>query len=178
MNSGSDNDRLADLAVVYREYQGFVWRTLYHFGLRSDGINDAVQEVFVVAHRRLGDFDGRSSIKNWLYGIARRVAADMRKKDQRASAKLRLLRSLPAGGEASMCDQLSASELVEVLLESMGDEQREVFILAEIEGMTAPEITEVTGININTVYSRLRSARGCFHREARRIRARHRRRLA
>ncbi len=162
MSSRTEDERRADLEVVYREHHEFVWRTLYHFGLHRDAVNDALQEVFIVVHRRLSDFDGRSSIKNWLYGIARRVAADMRKKDRRATHKLQLIRSLPDGGRASVHDRLSATELGRLVLDSMHDDQREVFILSELEGMTAPEVAAAASIKLNTVYSRLRTVRALF----------------
>jgi RNA polymerase sigma-70 factor, ECF subfamily len=170
-------ERLADLEVVYREYHAFVWRTAHHFGLRGEAVNDAVQEVFMVVHRRLGSFDGRTSIKNWLYGIARRVASDHRKKDQRRHARLRLVASLEGDArEPRQLERVTTTELVEHLLESLDDDKREVFVLAEVEGMTALEIADVLSVNLNTVYSRLRAARAHFHREAVRHRAREGRR--
>lgn len=172
------SERLADLEAIYREYQGFVWRTLYHFGLRGEGVNDAVQDVFVVVHRRLGSFDGRTSIKNWLYGIARRVASDHRKRVQKRSAWLRLVpQPEPDRGpeDQQIVEHAAAADLVSQLLDLLDEDKREVFVLAELEGMTAPEIAEATGVNLNTVYSRLRAARQRFHREAQRHQVREQR---
>jgi RNA polymerase sigma-70 factor, ECF subfamily len=171
------SERLADLEAVYREYHAFVWRILHHFGLRGEAVDDAVQEVFLVVHRRLVSFDGRTSIKNWLYGIARRVASDHRKKHQRRHARLRLVASSEdEAREPRQLERLTTTELVERLLDSLDEDKREVFVLAEVEGMTAPEIASMLGINLNTVYSRLRTARAHFHREAVRYRAREDRR--
>jgi RNA polymerase sigma-70 factor (ECF subfamily) len=174
-------DRRADLEAVYREYHGFVWRMLHHLGLRGAGIDDAVQEVFVVVHRRLGSFDGRTSIKNWLYGITRRVASDHRKQGRRRAAWLRLVPSPEAdraSGEVPLVEHASAAELVAQLLDALDEDKRLVLVMAELEGMTAPEIAEAIGANLNTVYSRLRAARQQFHREAQRHRVREDRRSA
>jgi RNA polymerase sigma-70 factor (ECF subfamily) len=172
-------ERLADLEAVYREYHAFVWRTLHHFGLRGEAVDDGLQEVFVIVHRRLVAFDGRTAIKNWLYGIARRVASDHRKKLQRKQARLQLVASSEGEPhEPRQLERLTTTELVEHLLASLDEDKREVFVMAEVEGMTAPEIASALGVNLNTVYSRLRAARAHFHREAVRYRAREDRRRA
>ena len=163
---------MVDLESVYREHHAFVWRTLHHFGLRNDEIRDAQQEVFVVVHRRLRDFDGRTSIRNWLYGISRRVSSDIRKKKQRRAARLRLVSDPDAmPGPQRPAAQLSAADLVERFLEMLDEDKRQAFVLAEVEGMTAPEIADALGVNLNTIYARLRAARLRFQREIDRQRA-------
>src|SRR5262245_65871367 len=64
---------------VYDEHFRFVWRSLRRLGVRESDVADAVQDVFVVVHRRLGDFEGRSKVTTWLYGICYRVAKDRRR---------------------------------------------------------------------------------------------------
>src|SRR5690606_6592634 len=143
-----------------------VWRTLVHFGLRGDEVHDAVQDVFLVVHRRLTEFDGRTAIGNWLYGIARRVASDRRKRHERKVAHLRLVPDLEQRAhERQPHEQATAAQLVTRFLELLDEDKRQVFVLAEIEGMTAPEIASTLGLNVNTVYARLRSARLRFQRE-------------
>lgn len=172
-------ERMADLEAVYREYHGFVWRMLHHLGLRGASVDDAAQEVFVVVHRRLSTFDGRTSIKNWLYGITRRVASDHRKAGKRRAAWLRLVPSPEASGEPPpIVEHAAAAELVARILETIDEDKRLVFVMAELEGMTAPEIAEAIGVNLNTVYSRLRAARQRFHQEAQRHQLREGRRTA
>ena len=70
-----------DLETVYDEHASFVWRTLRLLGVPPAGLEDAVQEVFLVVHRRLAGFEGRSSIRTWLYAIARRVAGNVQAKN-------------------------------------------------------------------------------------------------
>jgi RNA polymerase sigma-70 factor (ECF subfamily) len=66
----------------------------------------------------------------------------------------------PSGeGRALQNERLA---LAHAALETLSDEHREVFVLARVEEMSAPEIAEVIGIPLNTVYSRLRAARLAF----------------
>lgn len=169
MGRVTPEQRLSDLESIYREHHGFVWRSLYHYGLRDEALQDALQDVFLVVHRRLHDFDGGTAIRNWLYGIARRVAADHRKKNERRRARLSLV---PDPGEKPdqrrHYEQLAAAQHVERLLAVLDADKKEVFLLSELEGMTAPEIADTLGLNINTVYARLRAARQRFEREVER----------
>lgn len=182
--AGADEDedrQRADLHAVYRAHHAFVWRTLLHLGVRREAVDDGVQLVFLVVHRRLSEYDGRTSIKNWLYGITRRVASDLRRRGQRRSAHLRLVargEELEARAHDGLDERLSAAELVERFLELLDDDKREVFVLAEVEGMTAPEIAAALEVNVNTVYARWRAARQLFERAAARYRARQRRELS
>lgn len=161
-----DEDRLSDLAAVYRAHQDYVARILHHVGLEPTLVDDALQDVFLVAHRRLGDFDGRASIRAWLYGIAKRVASDYRRGTRRGSRRLTLLgeehddllRSEHAGA------RVEAAHLVEQFLERLDVDKRRMFLLSELEGMTAVEIAELEGLNVNTVYARLRAVRKSFER--------------
>src|SRR5512142_2005157 len=63
---------------VYEEHFDLVWRALRRHGVRPPELDDAIQEVFVVVHDRLPTFEGRSTLRTWIYGIARRVARDHR----------------------------------------------------------------------------------------------------
>lgn len=175
-DSKDTGDRLSDLAAIYRAHQDYVARILYHCGLETSLIDDALQDVFLVVHRRLVDFDGRTSIRNWLYGIAKRVASDYRRGTRRGSRKLvlvgedhPLLRSEHAGA------RVEAAHIVEQFLEQLDPDKRRVFLLSELEGMTAVEIGELEGLNVNTVYARLRAARQRFERTLARHMARKKR---
>ncbi|HLL20652.1 MAG TPA: sigma-70 family RNA polymerase sigma factor, partial [Kofleriaceae bacterium] len=65
---------------VYTQHAAFVWRVLRTFGVGESQIEDAVQDVFVVVHRRLGEWEGRAAITTWLFAIARRVASTYRRR--------------------------------------------------------------------------------------------------
>lgn len=151
-------------AQLYREQFEFVWRMLLHFGVPTAGVEDAAQDVFLVVHRRWADLDEHVSARSWLYGIARRVAADHRRKRSRHERKLDALPQLGIGSGPSRDLEIEVAdrELIEALeaaLAELDPARREVFVLAEIEGMTAREIGEAIDANPNTVASRLRAAR-------------------
>jgi len=159
---------------VYRTEFAFVWRSAKRLGVRDASLDDVVQEVFVVVHRRLADFEGRSSLKTWLFGITLRVVRDhrraTRRRDPGPPVDPDTLRG--AGGPAVDAEKAEAVRLLHALLDELDDERREVFVMAELEEMSAPEIAEVLGINVNTAYGRLRVARQEFEQALLRHRAR------
>lgn len=156
---------LPDFDTLYEGHVDGVWRLLQRFGVPEAGLEDAVQEVFLVAHRRLADFRGDSTLKTWLGGICVRVAKDARRSLARKGTHEPLDESMPQPGPQleDRVGQRQALEHVLRLLEELDEDQREVFVLAELEGMTAPEIAQATGVNLNTLYTRLRSARQRFN---------------
>lgn len=163
---------LADLAVVFRDHHGFVWRSLVHLGLPSASVDDALQDVFLVVHRRIGHFDGRTSIRNWLYGITRRVASEYRRGTRKAIRRLEVVRDPESHPDPEgLANRISAADAVAKVLDTLDDDKREVFVLAEVEGMTAVEIAEALQTNVNTIYGRLRAARQHFARALKREQA-------
>ncbi len=151
--------------AVYDENFAFVWRSLRRLGVPDRSLDDAAQDVFVVVHRRLKDYEGRASMRSWLFAIARRVAHDHRRRIGRKERTEELKDGVVESRGASPAEQAERGEAVKVLhdiLGSMDDDKREVFVLAELEQMTVPEIAEAIAANVNTVYSRLRAARQAF----------------
>jgi RNA polymerase sigma-70 factor (ECF subfamily) len=153
---------------IYEQYVNFVWASLQGLGVPAAALDDAVQEVFVVLHRRLPDFEGRSTLKTFLFGIAVGVGRNQR----RAAARTNRLDTLEEAEQIpdtrpSPLEQTTTTQALGRLsriLDQLDDAKREVLILVEWEQMTAPEIAEVLGIPLNTVYSRLRLARAEFER--------------
>ncbi|MBI5545894.1 MAG: RNA polymerase sigma factor [Deltaproteobacteria bacterium] len=149
---------------VFRTHFDFVWSALRRLGVPPSSVDDAVQDAFLVVHRRLADFEGRSTLRTWLYGIVLRVARDHRRRSQRAD-----LGTLPPDvkddrpGPHDTASRSEALRLLERLLRTLDEDKREVLILADMEGLTAPEIADLVGANLNTVYSRLRAARQLFN---------------
>jgi RNA polymerase sigma-70 factor (ECF subfamily) len=124
-------------------------------------LDDAVQDVFVVVHKRLHDFEGRSSLKTWLFGIARRVVRDHRPVHWLAPTPEHLEETVPAriDGPLESAEKSEAARQMQTLLNQLDDDKREAFVLVELEEMTVPEAAEALGANVNTVYSRVRAAR-------------------
>jgi len=143
------------------------------------------QEVFVVVHKSLGRFEGRSSIRTWLFGIARNVAYRHRRALGRRISVLpgeeRALEIAPdetARAADDMVERAEAARVLDALLDTMEEEKREAFVLVELEEMSMPEVAEALGINVNTAYTRLRAARRQFEEALVRHRARSARSLA
>jgi len=153
-----------DVAEIYRVHFTYVWRILARFGISLEERDDAAQEVFVVAHRRAPEFDAQlASPKTWLFGIARRIAARLHRtrgrRDRRHAAYRDVIATLPPTDEANSHD---ARILLDGFLSTVDPVSTQIFILAEFEGMTHPEIGAVLDMKTNTVSSRLRRCRSAF----------------
>ncbi len=168
---------IPDLASVYETHFRYVWRCLRSLGVRDAQLDDALQDLFLVVQRRLPEFDGGAELRTWLYAIALRVARKYRERARREPASLEAAREhtpeLPEAPEATGETALARERLALArrALSALDDEKREVFVLARVEEMSAPEIAEVVGIPLNTVYSRLRAARLAFEAEITRLAA-------
>jgi RNA polymerase sigma-70 factor, ECF subfamily len=160
---------------LYERYFEFVWRSAANRGIAAGALDDVTQEVFIVIARKLPEFEGRSSIRTWVAGIVRRVVADYVRKRGNQPAGDEPLEREPAGTGAtsSELDRKAALELLDSLLARMPEDQREVFVLHEIEELSGAEIAELTHTNENTVWTRLRAARRIFQEGVTRNRARH-----
>jgi RNA polymerase sigma-70 factor, ECF subfamily len=174
-----------DFDAVYDEFFAFAWRTARRLGVPESQADDVAQDVFLVVYRRLADYDGRTPVKYWLFGILSRVVADHRRTYWRKDARLVPPAVDKDGAETQpstdaspneRAEQAEAFRLVTELLEELDKEKREVLVLAQFEEMSAVEIAECLELNVNTVYGRLRAARQAFDAAHARHRARHARR--
>jgi RNA polymerase sigma factor (sigma-70 family) len=149
----------AALGEIYREHFEFVSCVLHRFGVASADLDDATQDVFVIAHGKLADFEGRAAVRTWLYSIAMRVASNRRRKHARRDALLsRLPRVVPEDLE-ELAARGQARAILESLIAGLDEHKRVVFVLAELEELTVPNIAAIVGENPRTIYSRLRAAR-------------------
>ena len=161
---------------IYDDHFRFVWRTLRGLGVHEAEVSDLVQEVFLIVHRRLAEFQGRSKITTWLYGICWRVASDWRRR-----AHVRQEVSTDSLDARIDDEQRGPSEAVEVgqarvllkkAMDTMSTEQRAVFALYEIEDQTCEQVATLLEIPLGTVYSRLRLGREAFQKAIARLTAR------
>jgi RNA polymerase sigma-70 factor (ECF subfamily) len=157
---------------VYELHADFVWRTLQHLGVRSADLEDLGQEVFVIVHRKLYTFDGRSKLTTWLFGICLHLVQRHRR---RAYFRLEFLHAEPPERvDPHTPEQDYASEEARVrlhrLLSKLSPERRATFMLFEVEGVPCEEIAELTGVPLGTVYSRLHLARKQVTEAAARLR--------
>jgi RNA polymerase sigma-70 factor (ECF subfamily) len=158
------------LAEIYATHHAFVWRSLARLGVAPSRLDDAVHDVFMVVARRLAEYEGRATMKTWLFAIAMRVAQSVRRdaaREQRGRDRLREVEEAPHVPH----EDLDAAQMLHALLDKLDDDQRAVFIMAELEGMTANEIAMATATKPATVYSRLRLAREALARHVARIKA-------
>ncbi len=156
---------------VYRDHVDFVVRIARHLSVPAAHVEDVVHDVFLVVHRRLPDYDPRGSLRSWLYGITSRVVMHHRRKAGRLSRRERhapVPRPPPSPEEDIARRQ--AARAVEACLAELDEGKRMVFVLADVEQMSAPEIAAVLGLKVNTVYSRLRLARRQLERRLARYR--------
>jgi RNA polymerase sigma-70 factor (ECF subfamily) len=162
-------------AEIYEGHFDFVWRSARRLGVAEAHVDDAVQEIFMVVHRRAADFEGRSSLKTWLFGITRHVARNHHRALRRKPVELlgeRDPASGPGDDPEQRCVALEGQALLHALLDELDDDKREVFVLAELEQMPGPEIARAIDVNLNTMHARLRAARRDFEAALSRYRAR------
>jgi RNA polymerase sigma-70 factor (ECF subfamily) len=149
---------------VYQQHFAFVFRSLRGLGVPPASLDDAVQEVFLVVHRRLPDFEERSSLRTWLFSIAYHVSRGLRRREQRKGGLADLDPNLP--GEdldpEARTENGRAWQFVSDFLKGLEDGKRAVFVLCVLEQATAAEAAESLQIPINTVYSRIHAARRAF----------------
>jgi RNA polymerase sigma-70 factor, ECF subfamily len=172
--------RSPPFAQIYEQYFPFTWRMARRLGTPESNLDDVVQEIFIVTLRRLPEFEGRSSIKTWLYGIVINVVRAHRRRllVTQPHALNEQLRADPAAltdpqdGPHERTAKAEAARVVDQLLDALDDDKRQVFVLIELEQATAPEVAAILQLPLNTVYSRLRLAREEFAAAAARGRAR------
>jgi RNA polymerase sigma-70 factor, ECF subfamily len=159
---GADVELARQFTALYERYVDFVWRSVRLLGVVPEMVDDAVQDVFLVAHRRFADFEARSTPKTWLFAIALRVVHDHRRSRRRRMRLLEQAKRVERSPSRTPFDDVAGAQARATLLaalQRLPEEQRAVFMLTELEEMSAPEIAAALGVNLNTVYSRLRAAR-------------------
>jgi RNA polymerase sigma-70 factor (ECF subfamily) len=159
---------------VYRTYFRLVWRTLARLGVRDADLMDVTQNAFIVVHRQLAGFEGRSQLTTWLFSICRLVA-----KDYLRSAPIRrevvadfakfVPREVQPDTQLEHLDAQDLSRLLNSILEKMPEKLRVVFMLFEVDEMSGDDIAKLLDIPVGTVRSRLRIAREIFQREAKAV---------
>lgn len=168
--------------AIYEEQLDFVWRMARRLGVPESSADDVVQDTFVVLHRRLAEYDGETPIRRWLMGILSRVVSEHRRRYRRKDAanvphaeesERALASSAPA--PSAEAEQSEAVRLLDALLAELDPDKRELLVLAQLEELTVPEISELLDANVNTVYARLRAARKDFDAAYARHRARNER---
>lgn len=158
----------AGFGALYREQFALVWRGLRRLGVPDAALEDAAQDVFLVLHRRLGEFEARSSLKTWIFGIVVRVAKDYRRSRARHQKRVAGLAAEleahpgPVRTPADEAERRDANRVLHAVLAKLDEEEREVLVLVELEELPVRDAAEALGIRIRTCQRRLRFARAAF----------------
>ncbi len=164
----------ARLRVLVDDHFEFIWRSVRRLGVPAADADDAAQQVFMVASRRLGEIEPGKE-RSFLFGTALRVAAEHRRSIARRREAPSVEREDPGDpgpGPDELTDRRRARELLDAILSALDLELRTVFVLFEIEELAAHDIAKLLGVPAGTVASRLRRAREEFQSAVKRWRAR------
>lgn len=147
------------LEGIFRDHLAFLWRILRYMGVPDADREDVAQDVLLVVQVQLRRYEERGALRSWLYAITRRVVADHR---HRARFRNEMVRDvLPEVGkdEQGRLEARSHLSRLDDALDLVSPDQRRVFLLYEVEGMSMPEIADALGAPLQTCYSRLNAAR-------------------
>lgn len=158
---------MSSFESLYRNYFGFVWATARRLGASPEGVDDLVQEIFIVIHRRLHTLERPEALRSWIYSIVRRVMNDHRRSLSVRSAAVPTL-AAQAEYQAAPKTPFDATEhndkvaTLRSILEELDESKRELFMMAELDQLTVVEIASIIEVNVDTAYSRVRAARRAF----------------
>ena len=154
-----------DIGEAYREHGPFIARVLEKLTGRGPHVDDLLQDTFIVAHKKKNQFEGRSTLRTWLYGIAKnRCMHHNRGLARFLNFKERLQRQPEAPGDTphDALERTSKRQKLESYILAMTFKQREVFVLYELEEMAGQDIAAMLQIPLGTVWTRLHKARKVF----------------
>ena len=149
-------------AELFREHAPHAGRALRNLGVGDADLPDALQETFLVVHRKLAGFRGESSLRTWIYGICLRVAAAHRRRPharREVTNDEAVEAAVTARSPHEDAENHQALVQLDRALDALDDDKRAVFVLYELEEMTLAEIAIAIGAPLPTVYSRLQAAR-------------------
>lgn len=169
--SGDDDERLRRMLEAHFH---FVWRLLRRLGVEPGAVDDAAQQVFMVASDKLDRIEVGKE-KAYLTGTASRVAANVRRarrhRGEVADDGVQTPSASPSAEQ--LLDQKQRRRLLDEVLDAMPQELRTVLVLFELEELTTPQVAELLGIPTGTVASRVRRARQVFESEVELVRVRY-----
>lgn len=148
--------------AVYAEHFDFVWRAARGLGMGPGNVDDVVQEVFLIVHRKLGTLETPGALRSWLFGITRRVCKDQRRSAARRGPHVELdpQREVDRGRDPQ--DHLVGRQemlIVERYVDTLDEENRALFFLTLLEGLPIADAAKALNLNANTTYSRVRTLR-------------------
>lgn len=160
--------------AVFAEHAPYVLRVLPRLGVSDADLDDVAQEIFIAVHRGLADFEGRSRVRTWIYGIALRVAGNYRRRAHRRHEVRGL--EIEISEEPTQADGLERArsrQLLAAALDELSERKREVFVLYEIEELSMAEVAQAVDCPLFTAYARLYAARREMKQSIERMSQRH-----
>lgn len=159
----------AAVASLFASHGTFVQRVARNLGILNGELDDVVQDVFIIAFKRIGTFQ-HGKLSTWLYRITANVVANRHRARRVRSAFLGFWSREPSPPVAPADEPLDRAETrtqIAEILARMTHKKREVFALYELEGLSGDEIAERVGCSVDTVWTRLHYARRDFEALAR-----------
>lgn len=149
-----------DFRSLYRRYYRLVWWVVRGAGVPEAWAEDVVHDAFLAIHRRMPELDEPERLRAWVIGIARNAAFSHRRGAARRSARQQIAPEpeAPTAVDSAVAYRQAWDQLRR-FLDELDDEQREAFVLCELQGIAPAEVAQALQISRNTVYSRLRLAR-------------------
>ena len=160
-----NDENAIDIGQAYQAHASFIARVIEKLTGSGSHVDDILQETFIIAYKKRHQFEGRSAIRTWLYGIAKNLCMHHKRGLARFLNFIEKLQTIPNQDSQSPQKELEVSrqlQLAESIITGMTFKQREVFVLYELEEMEGPEIAELLGIPLGTVWTRLHKARQIF----------------
>lgn len=153
--------QIPDYEQIFREFAPYVLRLLPRLGIPTADVEDVCQEVFIAVYRKLPGFEGRSTLRTWLYGICLRTASNYRQRAYRFREIVtdRPPENIQHEGQLEQVHQKETQDLLECALAQLKYQEREVVVLFEIEQLSMSEVARVVGCSKFTAYARLYAAR-------------------
>jgi len=158
-----DSSSAAQVTRVFAEHADFVWRSLRRLGVAAADADDVLQEVFLVVHRRISEYEDRGLMRAWLFSISQQLSKHYHRSAKRMEERQRgVVTNAPGTDLEEAVARREADQVVNAFLDGLDESLRLAFYLSDVEGLTAPEISSALGVKLNTVYSRVRKARKLF----------------
>lgn len=161
-HGGGPSSQTLQFEEVYAAHFDFVWRAARGLGMRTGSVDDVVQEVFLIVHRKLSSLEAPGAIRSWLFGITRRVCKDHRRSLARRGLHVELDQQREVDpGRDPQAHLVGRQQLriVECYVDGLDEENRALFFLTLLEGLPIADAAKALNLNANTTYSRVRSLR-------------------
>jgi RNA polymerase sigma-70 factor (ECF subfamily) len=155
------SDHALEVTQLVQRERARVRRVLRACGVAERDLPDAEQEVFLVVHRKLAEFEGRSSLSTWLHRIAINVASEHRRKARHRYESFAgdLIPEPSAADPEAQLEARDGLQRVRLALEALSAEQREAFLLHEVVGLSMHEVATRLHVPLKTAFSRFYAAR-------------------